>query len=180
MIKQLILILFIIIITLINSRIKKETFINKKSLSLFSHRLYNNGTLFNRYTCDGKMPGDLGYISPGFYWRNIPIGTFSLALIMEDTTNKNNKITHWIVWNIMSNSELEENDRSKVLGINDFNYQGYTAPCKEKNTKEFTFTLYALDILTIPELESKKTNKKHFLEKIKPHILETAKMVVYL
>ena len=40
--------------------------------------------------------------------------------------------------------------------------------------------IYALDILTIPELESKKTNKKHFLEKIKPHILETAKMVVYL
>ena len=180
MIKQLILILFIILITLINCRINKETFINKKPLGLFSHRLYNNGKLFNRYTCDGKMSGDLGDISPGFYWRNIPTGKFSLALIMEDTTNKNNKITHWIVCNIMSNSELEENDRSKILALNDFNFQGYTAPCKEENIKEFTFTLYALDILTLPDFNPKITKKTEFINKIKPHILETAQMVVYL
>tara|TARA_Y100001970_G_C14253701_1_gene873601 strand:+ start:6493 stop:7041 length:549 start_codon:yes stop_codon:yes gene_type:complete len=167
-----------IVIIFLNSR--KETFINKQSMGLFSRRLYNNGPLLYRYTCYGRMAGDLSDISPDFYWRHIPVGTFSLALIMEDTTNKKNKITHWIVWNIMSNSELEENDRAKIMGLNDFNFQGYTAPCKEKYEKEFTFTLYALNILTISGLIPKYTRKNDFLKKIKPHILETAKLTVYL
>ena len=186
MVIQLLLILtLILIITLLNSRIRKESFQNppisrtSKKMGLYSHRLYNNGPLHPRYTCKGTTPGDLGDISPDFYWRNLPSGTSSLAIIMEDTTNSN-KITHWIIWNIMNNSELEENDKSKLIGLNDFDYQGYTAPCKDNTTKQFTFTLYALDILNVPNLNTQTTRKNDLLIAIRDHILETATLVVYL
>jgi Raf kinase inhibitor-like YbhB/YbcL family protein len=148
-------------------------------MGLYSHRLYNNGPLLHRYTCDGTIPSDIGDVSPDFYWRNLPLGTASLSLMMEDITNSN-KITHWIVWNIMSNSELEENDKSKVIGLNDFDIQGYSAPCKDDTTKKIKFTLYALDILSIPELMPQSTRKNDLLEAIEPHILETATLMVYL
>ena len=182
MVIQLLLILtFILIITLLNSRVRKEYFQNplRPQLGLYSHRLYNNGPLLHRYTCEGTTPGDIGDISPDFYWRNLPLGTSSLAIIMEDTTNSN-KITHWIIWNIMSNSELEENDKSKLIGLNDFDNQGYTAPCKDNTTKQFTFTLYALDILSVPNLNPQSTRKNDLLTAIREHILETATLVVYL
>ena len=148
-------------------------------MGLYSHRLYNNGPLLHRYTCEGTTSGDIGDISPDFYWRQLPLGTASLALIMEDVTNSN-KITHWIVWNIMSNSELEENDKSKIIGLNDFDIQGYSAPCKDDTNKNIRFTLYALDILSLPELTSYSTRKNDLLEAMKPHILETATLEVYL
>ena len=187
MVIQLLLILILIlIITLLNSRVRKEPFQNPP-LGLYSHRLYNNGPLLHRYTCEGTTPSDIGDISPGFYWRNLPLGTSSLAIIMEDTTanttantTNSNKITHWIIWNIMSNSELEENDKSKLIGLNDFDYQGYTAPCKDNTTKQFTFTLYALDILNVPNLNPQTTRKNDLLRAIREHILETTTLVVYL
>ena len=174
------LIILIILILILLKTKSKETFQNKPKMGLYSNTLYDGGILKDRYTCEGQLYGDLSNISPDFYWKNIDSNALSFVVIMEDTTDKKNKITHWIVWNISRSSQLEENDKSKISGMNDFNYQGYTGPCKDGNTKQFTFTLYALNIMNLYGLKPNKTKKNDLLEMIRPHILETAKLVVYL
>jgi len=114
----------------------------------------NKEDIPSQFTCDSANE-----ISPAFEWKNIPQGTQSLALIVEDQMTGRTFI-HWVLYNISpSLSSLPEGIKklSQVSGIgtqgkNDFGDLGYGGPCPPKNDPphQYHFKLFALDLT--PEL----------------------------
>lgn len=110
------------------------------------------------YTCDGKN------ISPGLFWNGIPVGTKSIALIMDDPDAPKGTFVHWILFNLPANvdklprSIIPRGSFLKNEGMTDFGRTGYGGPCPPSGIHRYYFRLYALDILL--NLESGATRKQ--------------------
>lgn len=94
------------------------------------------------YTCDGEN------INPPLEIENVPGGTLSLALIVDDPDAPNGNFVHWLMWNIEPTVTLIEEDsvpKGAVQGKTDFGKIGYGGPCPHSGTHHYCFTLYALD-----------------------------------
>jgi len=101
-----------------------------------------------KYTCDGQS------ISPTLNWADLPAGTASLALILEDRDAPVKNFTHWVIFNLAPDtSGLQEavpRDGTladgAVQGKNGGGGIGYIAPCPPKGPEHhYVFNLYALD-----------------------------------
>src|SRR5947207_3214425 len=62
-----------------------------------------NGLIPSKYTCEGDN------VNPAITIENIPPGTKSLAVIVEDPDAPNGIFDHWIVWNIRPVEMITEN-----------------------------------------------------------------------
>jgi len=112
------------------------------------------------YTCDDKN------ISPPLVWNGAPGNTASLALIVDDPDAPTGVWTHWVVFNLPSDtSQLSENASTSdpiagnaKQGMNDFKHVGYGGPCPPAGKQHrYFFKIYALDItLGLPAGASKK------------------------
>jgi Raf kinase inhibitor-like YbhB/YbcL family protein len=103
-----------------------------------------------KYTCDGEN------VNPGFSIADLPVGTKSLALIMDDPDAPGGTFTHWLVWNIDPTIEQipeAEGDSVGVLGVTSRGKPGYVGPCPPPgNPHRYYFTFYALDVvLNLPD-----------------------------
>lgn len=105
-----------------------------------------------KHTCDGED------VNPLLEIRNIPAGTKSLALIMDDPDATNGTTwDHWILWNISPKTQYIDEDtipQGAQLGTTSFGHMKYGGPCPPPgaNPHRYMFKLYALDIvLSIPE-----------------------------
>ncbi len=124
-----------------------------------------------KYTCEGQD------ISPLLAWSETPAGTQSFALIVDDPDAPGGVFTHWVLFNIPSDSrELPEAVPAQsqlpsgaLQGKNDFGKIGYGGPCPPPgHPHRYQFTLYALDQL----LDLKAgASKKQVLEAMQGHIL---------
>ncbi len=106
-----------------------------------------------KYTCDGDD------VSPELVFSDIPDGTESLALVMDDPDAPMGTFDHWVVWNIPSDTEkIEEGEEpSGVQGKTGFGKKGYGGPCPPSGVHRYFFKLYALeDTLDLREGSSKK------------------------
>jgi len=117
------------------------------TLALSSAAFQDGGSIPDRYTCEGQD------ISPQLSWSEPPVGTQSLALIVDDI-DTGGKFTHWVIINIPSTSrELAEAVPAQpqlsggaLQGKNDFGNIGYGGPCPPSGKPHlYRFTLYALD-----------------------------------
>ncbi|MCF7873866.1 MAG: YbhB/YbcL family Raf kinase inhibitor-like protein [Candidatus Omnitrophica bacterium] len=117
-------------------------------MNLESDVFKNGGYIPGRYTCEGKN------YSPSLTWDDLPRGTKSLALIVDDPDAPAGIWVHWVVYNIPSDLEgIEENisgEKFNSLGIrqgkNDFGKIGYNGPCPPSGSAhKYSFKLYALD-----------------------------------
>ena len=109
---------------------------------LSSTAFQNNGYIPSQYTCDGRD------VNPPLVIENVPPGTKSLALIVDDPDAPMGTWVHWVVWNISPViKDIKENDtpRGAAAGRNDFNRQSYGGPCPPSGTHRYFFKLYALD-----------------------------------
>ena len=140
-------------------------------ISLKSNAFSDNESIPSRYTCDGQD------ISPQLSWNNIPPGTRSLMLIVEDHDAPG--FTRWRIFNIPpAVRELSEDvQKSQTLpggivqGPNGFGAIGYRGPYPPGGTSHrYFFTLYALD--TEPNLSWGITKKD-----IAGHVIGTAKLM---
>jgi Raf kinase inhibitor-like YbhB/YbcL family protein len=93
-------------------------------------------------------------VSPPLSWNLTPSGTQSFALIMEDIDGPSGIITHWIIFNIPSNSlELAEAvpvqdqlPNGALQGNNIRGTRGYVGPAPPPGTTHrYELTLFALD-----------------------------------
>lgn len=118
------------------------------ALELSSTAFSQGETIPDRYTCEGAD------VSPPLEWRNIPEGTLGFALICEDPDAPGGTFTHWVLYNIPSDTtELGEDVPAEsalawggTQGRNDFGNTGYGGPCPPMgSTHRFSFRLYALD-----------------------------------
>jgi hypothetical protein len=142
----------------------------KITSSAFSH----NEKLPKKYTCDGED------INPPLEFDNIPGGTVSLVLIVEDPDAPGQIFNHWTVWNI-------ENTTRKIAegagapsksnqGITDFGKSGYGGACPPKGhgKHRYRFRLYALD--SFLDL-GPNTSREELLDAMKGHVLDGAELV---
>jgi len=128
----------------------------------------NNENIPKKFTCDGQN------ISPPIEIENIPEGTKSLALIVDDPDAPGGMFVHWVTWNISPQKKIEENTAPGKQGTNDFPMQGYGGPCPPSGTHRYFFKVYALD----SELDISSDSKKQDLEKaMQTHIIEKAELI---
>lgn len=118
------------------------------SSSAFEH----DGKIPQIYTCDGDN------INPPLEFGNMPEGTRSLALIVDDPDAPMGTFTHWVVWGIELGSNIEENNVPGIEGLNDFRKAAYGGPCPPSGTHRYFFTVYALD--TQLDLEAGASREK--------------------
>jgi Raf kinase inhibitor-like YbhB/YbcL family protein len=123
-------------------------------------------TAFERATSFNQMTSawSVDY-SPPLSWTNIPDGTQSFVLLVDDPEHsirrapKMQPWVHWVVYNIPATTtalgvgnSLPSYDLppGAVQGLNDWNQVGFTGPSppsSEKQPHRYYFKLYALDVV---------------------------------
>lgn len=146
-------------------------------LTIISPSFQMDSAIPTLFTCDGKN------ISPELNFSNIPEGTQSLALTMEDpdvpkTVRADGMWNHWIIWNIPPQAtRLEEGKvplSPSVVGTNTSGKRAYVGPCPPDREHRYIFTLYALNT-TLSLSES--STKENLLKALTPHIIEKATLM---
>lgn len=113
-----------------------------KTLEVTSKSFGHNLFIPAQYSCEGNN------VNPPLTIKNLPEGTKSLTLIVEDPDAPIRPWTHWLVWNIHPSEEIQENSIPGIEGLNDFNMHHYGGPCPPPpNAHRYFFKVYALDAM---------------------------------
>ncbi|MBN1786528.1 MAG: YbhB/YbcL family Raf kinase inhibitor-like protein [Candidatus Methanofastidiosa archaeon] len=106
----------------------------------------DGGNIPSKYTCQGAD------INPPLTIEDVPEGTRSLALIMDDPDAPMGTWNHWLVWGIWPNDNIAEGSVPGIQGTNDFRQARYGGPCPPSGIHRYYFRIYALDtILNLKE-----------------------------
>jgi Raf kinase inhibitor-like YbhB/YbcL family protein len=124
---------------------------SSSGFALTSSKLTAGMTFPTDFTCAGANH------SPPFAWGPGPSTTLSYALVLQDT---NNNLNHWVLWDIpAATSTLSESLETTAAltmpaGAKQKAYTGvaYRGPCPSGMVHTYKFTLYALDVATLPGL----------------------------
>ncbi len=112
-----------------------------------------------QYTCNGEN------INPPLEFSDIPRGTKSLTLIVDDPDAPGGTWTHWVVYNISPTlREVRENSipDDGEEGITNFDKTGYGGPCPPSGIHRYFFKLYALNkTISIEGIDDKETVLKN-------------------
>jgi Raf kinase inhibitor-like YbhB/YbcL family protein len=150
------------------------------ALTLTSESFIHNGMIPIRHTCDGQD------ISPELTWTEIPAGTKSLVLIVDDPDAPDPaspKMTwvHWVLYNIQPEiNGLPEGVSVSGLpsgtleGINDWQRTGYGGPCPPIGTHRYFHKLYAVDTV-LPDLN--QPTKAALEEAMQGHVIERSELI---
>jgi Raf kinase inhibitor-like YbhB/YbcL family protein len=133
-----------------------------------------------RHTCEGQD------VSPALHWADLPAGTRSLALVVDDPDAPDPKApkktwVHWVVYDIPATaSGLPEGAAAGSLpsgarvAKNDFGGAKWGGPCPPIGRHRYFFKLYALDATLPPDGVATKAA----LEKaMQGHILAQAQLM---
>jgi Raf kinase inhibitor-like YbhB/YbcL family protein len=131
-------------------------------LIISSSAFENEGVIPSKYTCDGEE------INPPLKIDQIPEGTKTLALIVEDPDAPNRTFDHWLVWNIPLTNSINENSNPGISGTNSGGKTGYYSPCPPSGYHRYYFNVFALDRSLDLKAGENKTKLKAAME---PHIL---------
>lgn len=133
-----------------------------------------------RYTCEGED------VSPPLSWSDLPAGTRSLALIVDDPDAPDPKApkrvwVHWVLYNLPASATglpeaLEPGDLPAGTreGTNDWGRAGYGGPCPPIGRHRYFHKLYALDTV-LPDLGL--PTKKALEAAMRGHVLAHAELV---
>jgi Raf kinase inhibitor-like YbhB/YbcL family protein len=144
---------------------------------LSSPCLEENGTIDEKYTCDGAD------VSIPLNWSDPPDGTKSFALIVDDPDAPSGTWVHWVLYDLPAEARgLAEAiptkralDNGAKQGVNDFRKVGYGGPCPPGGSPHrYVFTLYALNRKV--ELEA-GLRKPDLLRAIRGHVLAQAQLI---
>lgn len=150
------------------------------TLILSSQAFSHGGNIPRRFTCEGED------ISPDLAWSNLPPGTKSLALIVDDPDAPDPaapKLTwvHWVLYNIPPEANglkaaLTAGDlpRGTKEGLNDWKRTGYGGPCPPIGWHRYFHKLYALDVI-LPDLG--KPTKAQVETAMAGHVVAKAELV---
>ncbi|MCX5668043.1 MAG: YbhB/YbcL family Raf kinase inhibitor-like protein [Candidatus Omnitrophica bacterium] len=108
-------------------------------MKIISPSFKNNEKMPARYTYDGED------INPSIEIENLPLGTKSLALIVDDPDAPMKTWVHWVVYDIPPSIHIEEGSIPGKQGINDSGGKDYHGPCPPSGTHRYYFKVYALD-----------------------------------
>ena len=132
----------------------------------------------DRYVRDGQN------LSPPLRWRDVPPGTRSFALVVEDPDAPRGTFRHWAVYDIDgARTELPEGTTAGAKteslghGVNDFGNAHYDGPQPPKGhgVHHYHFRLIALDVETL-DLPP-KADVEAVTAAARPHVLAEAELV---
>jgi len=148
------------------------------ALTLKSDDFIHQGAMPQICTCDGSEQ------SPSLSWSNIPAGTKSLVLIVDDPDAPDPakpKMTwvHWLLYNIPSATTglahgISELPAGTLQGKNDWKRTGYGGPCPPIGRHRYFHKLYALDTV-LPDLH--QPDKAALEAAMSGHIIEKAELI---
>ena len=108
-------------------------------MKIISPSFKNNEKMPAKFTYDGED------INPALEIENLPEGTKSLALIVDDPDAPMKTWVHWVVYDIPPSGHIEEGSIPGKQGVNDSGGKDYHGPCPPSGTHRYHFKVYALD-----------------------------------
>lgn len=123
------------------------------TLTLTSSTFHDGGDIPAKHTCQGIN------VSPPLTWHDLPEGTKSLVLIVDDPDAPDPKApkmtwVHWVVFNLPPDTGglPEDADASGYpagtrVGLNDWKHAAYGGPCPPVGRHRYFHKLYALDVM---------------------------------
>ena len=128
---------------------------------LRSKDFQNEGMIPSYFTCDDKD------VSPQLSWEDVPQGTRSFALIVDDPDAPMGTWVHWLLCNI--SPETREIPQGMVpqgaLQVkNDFGKVNYGGPCPPSGVHRYFFKLFALNVDRLDGI-----NEKNFYKMVEDH-----------
>ena len=133
-----------------------------------------------RYTCEGDDA------SPPLAWSAPPVGTRSLALIVDDPDAPDPKApkttwVHWVVYNLPPGAGSLAADAARAgtpagarQGLNDWKRPGYGGPCPPIGRHRYFHKLYAQDN-ELPDLQ--QPTKAQLEAAMRGHVVATAELI---
>jgi Raf kinase inhibitor-like YbhB/YbcL family protein len=126
-----------------------------------------------QFTCDGTN------IPPHLHWDEIPAGTQSFVLIVDDPDAPGGTWDHWLLYNIPAEvhtlpEAIQEPPLGSQVGKNSWRKMEYGGPCPPSGQHRYFFRVYALD--TKLELEDGVT-KDILQQEMRGHILAEAEIM---
>lgn len=137
----------------------------------------NNDYIDEKFTCQGKNE------APRLSWQEVPSGTESFVLIVDDPdAPQKEPFVHWVLYNIpasvrdlvnqLGHKEITDDG---TQGVNSLKKIGYDGPCPPKgNFHHYIFNLYALDkVLDL----NPGAGKSEVLKAIEGSVLSRAQLI---
>jgi len=131
-----------------------------------------------RYTCQGED------VSAPLAWKDLPAGTKSLALIMDDPDAPDPAApkrtwVHWVLYNLPATAAglreaVDSLPEGTLEGTNDWGRTGYGGPCPPIGRHRYFHKLYALDVV-LPDLG--EPTKAELEQAMEGHVLAKAELV---
>jgi Raf kinase inhibitor-like YbhB/YbcL family protein len=149
-------------------------------MTLTSTAFDDHGSIPAIHTCDERD------LSPPLAWSNLPDGTRSLVLIVDDPDAPDPAApkrtwVHWVLYNLppttaglppaVAVAALPPGTRQ---GTNDWERTGYGGPCPPIGRHRYFHKLYALDVV-LPDLGEPRKAKVE--DAMKGHVLGQAQLV---
>ncbi len=137
---------------------------NAFAFSVQSDLIGVDGKINVLYTCKGSNQ------SPILQVQDVPMGTKSLALTLDDPDAPSGLWTHWVVWNIPPNVKYIKAGMG-ITGRNSWSNIAYQGPCPPTGLHHYSVKLYALDtLLHLPA----GSNSDIFRQNMLGHVLAEA------
>jgi len=130
---------------------REETSTEKTTIHLTSQSFADGEAIPKQFTCEGDG------VSPALRWSDLPIGTKSVALIVDDPDAPDPKapqrtFVHWVLYDIPASATgvpVDANTDSFPIGTrvghNDGGRSGWYPPCPPIGRHRYFFKVYALD-----------------------------------
>lgn len=175
MTKILLIIVFVVLVFFGSFYFLNKTTATRSGQNLFTKGTINFGTqefsdgspIPVKFTCEGKD------INPTLYIERVPGDAKSLVVVMEDINTVPKPFTHWIMFNIPSETTIIEEGGvplGAIVATNDFGQKTYSGPCPTVGVHKYFFRVYALDtILTL----TSKAKIEEVKKEIKGHVITT-------
>jgi Raf kinase inhibitor-like YbhB/YbcL family protein len=139
-------------------------------LQITSPEFSNGATIPTQFTCSGANK------PPPLAWSDMPQGTKSLALLLEDPDAPGGTFVHWVVYDIppnLSGSKLGAVGGKQ--GVNGAGEVAYMGPCPPPGRPHhYYFRLFALD--ANPNVGA-RPDAQALRDGVKGHVMDSAELV---
>ncbi|HEU4914394.1 MAG TPA: YbhB/YbcL family Raf kinase inhibitor-like protein [Candidatus Saccharimonadales bacterium] len=124
------------------------------------------GSVLTDYTADGRN------VNPPVTLSEVPDGTQSLMLIMDDKDAPNGRFVHWLVYDLPASTLQILEDQTPAAAkcaINDFGKPGYGGPQPPSGTHHYRLRVVALDTMlglsdNAPHQQVEQAAEGHIIE----------------
>jgi Raf kinase inhibitor-like YbhB/YbcL family protein len=137
--------IFVIILALVFSDFCGEKSVAQPQEEGYGRMKLTSPSFTNGAHIPAKFTGEGPDINPALDVEDLPAGTKSLALIVDDPDAPMKTWVHWVVYDIPPASHIDENSVPGRQGMNDSGGKNYHGPYPPSGTHRYYFKIYALD-----------------------------------